>query len=224
MSPRQVRAGVSPALDVVCDQILGDPPRHRAARLTSAHDVVNALTKVLGTADASADLERRLRQPIPKVTSTPPITHPPARPSRRFGCLADQPVGPEPDPVRERGLGPGHPDPPADPAATHPTVASGGHQAGTWSSTAVAGARRRDGSAAARHRHRLGGHPQPARRQSPARSAEHRRSAQRRSVHRAVADRRCPHLRPAGRPPQRREQRRGQARGRQATSRLAGAP
>ncbi|MFT4165506.1 MAG: murein biosynthesis integral membrane protein MurJ [Microlunatus sp.] len=76
MSPRQVRAGVSPTLDVVCDQILGDPPRHRAERLTTANDVVNALTKVLGTADASADLERRLRQPIPKVTSTPPITIP----------------------------------------------------------------------------------------------------------------------------------------------------
>ena len=76
MSPRQVRAGVSPALDVVCDQILGDPPRHRADRLGSANDVVNALTKVLGSADASADLERRLRQPIPKVTSTPPITIP----------------------------------------------------------------------------------------------------------------------------------------------------
>jgi putative peptidoglycan lipid II flippase len=76
MSPRQVRAGVSPALDGVCDQILGDPPRHRADRLASANDVVNALTKVLGSADASADLERRLRQPIPKVTSTPPITIP----------------------------------------------------------------------------------------------------------------------------------------------------
>lgn len=76
MSPRQVRAGVSPALDVVCDQILGDPPRHRAARLESANDVVNALTKVLGSADASTDLERRLRQPIPKVTSTPPISIP----------------------------------------------------------------------------------------------------------------------------------------------------
>lgn len=76
MSPRQVRAGVSPALDVVCDQILGDPPRHRASRLASANDVVNALTKVLGSADASADLERRLRQPIPKVTSTPPISIP----------------------------------------------------------------------------------------------------------------------------------------------------
>ena len=67
MTPRQVRAGVSPALDNVCDQILGDPPRHKAARLTTAAAVVSALTKVLGTADASGDLERRLRQPVPRV-------------------------------------------------------------------------------------------------------------------------------------------------------------
>jgi putative peptidoglycan lipid II flippase len=69
MTPRQVRAGVSPALDQVCDRILGDPPRHRAPLISTANDVVNALTKVLGPADASADLERRLRQPIPKVTA-----------------------------------------------------------------------------------------------------------------------------------------------------------
>jgi putative peptidoglycan lipid II flippase len=71
MTPRQVRAGVSPALDAVCDQILGEPPRHRAPQLTSANDVVNALTKVLGTADASGDLERRLRQPVPRVGTNP---------------------------------------------------------------------------------------------------------------------------------------------------------
>ena len=72
LSPRQVRAGVSPALDNICDQILGDPPRRRAPRLRTANDVVNALTSVLGPADASADLERRLRQPIPRVNTTPP--------------------------------------------------------------------------------------------------------------------------------------------------------
>ncbi len=69
MTPRQVRAGVSPALDAVCDQILGEPPRHHAPPLRTANDVVNALTKVLGAADASGDLERRLRQPVPKVDS-----------------------------------------------------------------------------------------------------------------------------------------------------------
>ena len=47
-TPRQVRAGVSPALDQVCDQILGDPPRHRLPAITTAPDVVAALTKVLG--------------------------------------------------------------------------------------------------------------------------------------------------------------------------------
>jgi putative peptidoglycan lipid II flippase len=67
MSPRQVRAGVSPALDNVCDQILGDPPRHHAAPITTAGGIVTALTKVLGSADAAPDLERRLRQSIPSV-------------------------------------------------------------------------------------------------------------------------------------------------------------
>jgi putative peptidoglycan lipid II flippase len=98
MSPRQVRAGVSPALDVVCDQILGDPPRHRAVRLESANDVVNALTKVLGSADASADLERRLRQPIPKVTSTPPITIP----------LHARAAGSSTSPITRSALSPSH--------------------------------------------------------------------------------------------------------------------
>jgi putative peptidoglycan lipid II flippase len=70
MTPRQVRAGVSPALDNVCDQILGDPPRHHAPVITTAGALVTALTKVLGSADAAPDLERRLRQPIPTVRGT----------------------------------------------------------------------------------------------------------------------------------------------------------
>ena len=70
MTPRQVRAGVSPALDNVCDQILGDPPRHHASAITTAGGIVTALTKVLGSADAAPDLERRLRQPIPTVTGS----------------------------------------------------------------------------------------------------------------------------------------------------------
>jgi putative peptidoglycan lipid II flippase len=67
MTPRQVRAGVSPALDNVCDQILGDPPRHHTPAINTAGGIVTALTKVLGSADAAPDLERRLRQPIPTV-------------------------------------------------------------------------------------------------------------------------------------------------------------
>ncbi len=81
MTPRQVRAGVSPALDGVCDYVLGDPPRHRAAPITTAAGLVAALSKVLGSADASGDLERRLHQPIPVLhrrvdpaTGAPPVS------------------------------------------------------------------------------------------------------------------------------------------------------
>ncbi len=80
MSPRQVRAGVSPALDDVCDQVLGDPPRHRVEPVTDANALVNALTKVLGAADASGDLERRLRQPVPRVGVSQPGTATPVSP------------------------------------------------------------------------------------------------------------------------------------------------
>jgi putative peptidoglycan lipid II flippase len=73
-TPRQVRAGVSPALDSVCDQVLGDPPRHRAGAIITAHDLVVALTRVLGPADASGNLERRLQQPVPVVGAAgPPV-------------------------------------------------------------------------------------------------------------------------------------------------------
>ena len=78
MTPRQVRAGVSPALDNVCDQVLGDPPRHHAPAITTAHALVQALSKVLGSADASPDLERRLHQPIPVVHHGPRRAPPPA--------------------------------------------------------------------------------------------------------------------------------------------------
>ena len=88
-TPRQVRAGVSPALDNVCDQILGEPPRHRAPQLATANDLVNALTKVLGAADASGDLERRLRQPIPRVSHSQPPTG-----ATPVSTLLDQPTEP----------------------------------------------------------------------------------------------------------------------------------
>ena len=67
LTPRQVRAGVSPALDRICDQILSETPRHREVPLRTAGEVVVALTRVLGTADAAQDLERRMRYPVPVV-------------------------------------------------------------------------------------------------------------------------------------------------------------
>ncbi len=71
LTPRQVRAGVSPALDRICEQILADSLRHNEPRLRSANDVVDALSKVLGTADAAHDLERRVKHPVPLAGSDP---------------------------------------------------------------------------------------------------------------------------------------------------------
>ncbi|WP_114560542.1 murein biosynthesis integral membrane protein MurJ [Desertihabitans aurantiacus] len=72
LTPRQVQHGVSPALDRICDQILSPVPRGHEPRLTTAAEVSAALTRVLGTADASHDLERRVRQPVPVVGSDDP--------------------------------------------------------------------------------------------------------------------------------------------------------
>lgn len=61
LTPRQVKAGISPALDQICDQILSRPPHGNLPPLRTAHDVLLALSKVIGSADGSPDLERRLR-------------------------------------------------------------------------------------------------------------------------------------------------------------------
>jgi putative peptidoglycan lipid II flippase len=122
MTPRQVRAGVSPALDNVCDQVLGDPPRHRAPALTTATALVNALTKVLGTADASADLERRLHQPIPLVRSTVGTTDP-ATGSPPVSALLDQATE-EMTAIRPP-VRPAASAPASRPAAVHPLRTAG---------------------------------------------------------------------------------------------------
>ncbi|MGO4958409.1 protein kinase [Luteococcus sp. Sow4_B9] len=64
LTPRQVRSGVSPALDEICDQVLSSSPRRNEAPLLTAAQVAKALSRVLGTADAAADLERRMRYPV----------------------------------------------------------------------------------------------------------------------------------------------------------------
>ena len=122
MTPRQVRAGVSPALDNVCDQVLGDPPRHRAPALTTATALVNALTKVLGTADASADLERRLHQPIPLVRSTV-ATSDPATGSPPVSALLDQAT--EEMTAIRAPVRPAASAPASRPAAVHPLRTAG---------------------------------------------------------------------------------------------------
>ena len=207
MSPRQVRAGVSPALDVVCDQILGDPPRHRAVRLASANDVVNALTKVLGSADASADLERRLRQPIPKVTSTPPITIP----------LHARAAGSSTSPITRSAVSPSHsenedsvrvtlirqptPPPPTRPLRRAGSKSGPGRPRRWLAIVAAMGLLLlATGIGSAVILNQREGTP-------PTGSAEHGRTAQCGSDHRTAADQRCPDVRSPGRPAERREQR-----------------
>lgn len=74
LTPRQVRHGVSPTLDRICDQLLSPVPRQRAPRLVTAAELVGELDRVLGSADATGDLERRLRHPQPRILGEDPDT------------------------------------------------------------------------------------------------------------------------------------------------------
>ncbi|MEV6284543.1 protein kinase family protein [Kribbella sp. NPDC051770] len=49
LSPRQVRAGVPRSLDDIADRLLGDPPRHHAAAISSAAGLSAALSGVVGS-------------------------------------------------------------------------------------------------------------------------------------------------------------------------------
>lgn len=89
LTPRQLRAGVSPALDVVCDQVLNPVPRTGGPSLTSAAELNSTLSQVLGTANASADLEHRVRYPASRdpddqhlPSPRTPVPAPVARPGR----------------------------------------------------------------------------------------------------------------------------------------------
>ncbi len=56
-----VQMGISPALDRICATTLTERGELSAPRIISAAQLVNALNGVLGTADASLDLEQRVR-------------------------------------------------------------------------------------------------------------------------------------------------------------------
>lgn len=60
LSPRQVVPGIPAALDQVCDEVLNQPSQGSGQAL----GLMLSLTKILGTADASTDLERRIRNPV----------------------------------------------------------------------------------------------------------------------------------------------------------------
>ncbi len=84
LTPRQVRHGVSPPLDRICDQLLSPTPRQQSAPITEASGLVTALDRVLGSADATGDLERRLRHPrpvFPAETGAQPLAEPAAGPA-----------------------------------------------------------------------------------------------------------------------------------------------
>ena len=129
MTPRQVRAGVSPALDNVCDQILGDPPRHHAPAITTAGGIATALTKVLGSADAASDLERRLRQPIPTVTGSSQAADPEAT-AQPVSSLLDQTTTRQ-EAIRTRTI----PAASAPPTTQHTRVSAGRPPSGPATST-----------------------------------------------------------------------------------------
>lgn len=58
---RQLGASISPALDRIANACLSTPGGLGERRITTASQLAGELTQVLGTADASADLEQRVR-------------------------------------------------------------------------------------------------------------------------------------------------------------------
>lgn len=60
LPPRQVVPGIPAALDQICDDLLNEPSQGSGMALS----LMLTLTKILGTADASGDLERRVRNPV----------------------------------------------------------------------------------------------------------------------------------------------------------------
>lgn len=98
MSPRQVRAGVPRSLDDISDRLLGAPPRHHAAPISSAAGLSAALAGVIGhsheppaqigdeqgpaaQSDGSVDDAATVFTPIvvPPPTVPPPAVPPPNR-------------------------------------------------------------------------------------------------------------------------------------------------
>lgn len=122
LTPRQVRAGVSPALDAICDQILHEQPRLGGQPLRSTAQIDRALSQVLGTADAAGDLEHRVRHPQQNPSTPLPVAGGQARtedaaPTQVQAALPSQEL-PDPAPTRQvvhpsqRGQRPAGPDAP----------------------------------------------------------------------------------------------------------------
>lgn len=121
LTPRQVRGGVSPALDAICDQILHEVPRLGGAPMRTVSQIDQSLSRALGTADASSDLEQRVRHP--RVAGEAPAVAAAAPTSAAEQTSVQQAVTPQqsaasttPEPQPEpsiplNGGGPEHPQP-----------------------------------------------------------------------------------------------------------------
>ncbi|NYI71017.1 putative peptidoglycan lipid II flippase [Naumannella cuiyingiana] len=111
LTPRQVRAGVSPVLDQLTDRMLNPTPRQRMMPIGDAATVAAELTKVLAGADGAPDLERRVRRGAWQPGLAPEA-------DEGYGPLA--PPGPEFGPAP--ATSPAHPSP-AHPSPAHPNPA-----------------------------------------------------------------------------------------------------
>jgi hypothetical protein len=85
LSPRQVRAGVPRSLDDIADRLLGDPPRHHAAPITSAAGLSAALSGVVGSSheppnqmDETVAVARQNGSIDDATQVVPPLQLPPA--------------------------------------------------------------------------------------------------------------------------------------------------
>jgi hypothetical protein len=85
LSPRQVRAGVPRSLDDIADRLLGDPPRHHAAPITSAAGLSAALSGVVGSSheppnqmDETVAVARQNGSIDDATQVVPPVQLPPA--------------------------------------------------------------------------------------------------------------------------------------------------
>lgn len=88
--PHTVRGGVSPALDRICSAALTQRGAASQSRITTAAQLTGLLTEVLGTADASLDLEHRVRE-LPTASVTSAATSSPAAESDEHTAPDDDP-------------------------------------------------------------------------------------------------------------------------------------
>ncbi|KHL10509.1 protein kinase-like protein [Mumia flava] len=101
LRPRQVRAGVGRDVDVVCDQILGRPPRHHRAGLHSARDI--ALELAMTGEDEPAE-EPEVLASSPDLFRHDPVRVPEGPPPGVTPKRRPQALEPPPPNLAERGV------------------------------------------------------------------------------------------------------------------------